>query len=60
MSSCHIDVILTLLPAGWDQDRCVKKLSDLENEIYRVQYGVFLTIFGHELLLSLSAQSDYM
>ena len=37
-----------------------KKLSDLENEIYRVQKGVFLTKFGHKLLLSLSAQPDYM
>ena len=33
-----------------------KKLSDLENEIYRVHLGVFLTKFGHKLLLSLSAQ----
>ena len=30
-----------------------KKLSDLENEIYRVQLGVFLTKFGHKLLLYL-------
>ena len=38
---------------------CIK-LPDLENEMYRVQYGVFLTKFGHKLLLSLSAQPDYM
>ena len=37
-----------------------KKLSDLENEIYHVQLGVFLTKFGHKLLLSISAQPDYM
>ena len=50
-----------------------KRVSDLENEIYRVQFrrsrcisnglegvGVFLTKFGHKLLLSLSAQPDYM
>ena len=37
-----------------------KLLSDLENEIYRVQYGVFLTKFGHKLLVSLSAQPDYI
>ena len=36
-----------------------KKLSDLENEIFRVQLGVFLTKFGHELLLSLFAQPVY-
>ena len=33
----------------WPKQEC-KKLSDLENEIYRVQYGVFLTKFGHKLL----------
>ena len=32
------------MPAGSDQDRCVKKLSDLENEIYCVQSGVLPTI----------------
>ena len=37
-----------------------KKLSDLENEIYRVQSGVLPTEFKHKLLLSLSAQPDYM
>ena len=47
--------------ACWVGPRQVcKNLSDLENEIYRVQKGVFLTIFGHKLLLSLSAQPDYM
>ena len=32
------------------------KLFNLENGLYRVQSGVFLTKFGHILLLSLSAQ----
>ena len=41
-----------------DQDRCEEKLANLENEIYRVQYGAFLTKFGHKSLLSLSAQPD--
>ena len=36
------------------------QLSNLENEIYYVQYGVFLTKCGHKLLLSLSAQPDYV
>ena len=43
----------------WPRQVC-KKLSDLENEIYRVQSGVLPTKFGHKLLLSLSAQPDYM
>ena len=43
----------------WPRQVC-KKLSDLENEIYRVQSGVLPTNFGHKLLLSLSAQPDYM
>ena len=47
------------VPAGCDHDVC-KKLSDLENKMYRVQSGVLPTIFGHKLLLSLSAQPDYM
>ena len=43
----------------WPRPVC-KKLSDLENEIYRVQWGVFLTKFGQKLPFSLSAQPDYM
>ena len=34
------------------------KLFHLENGLYRVQYGVFPTKFGHKLLLSLSALLD--
>ena len=67
---CWNDVVLTswrrsdVSPTScaswvWPRQVC-KKLSDLENEIYRVQLGVFLTKFGHKLLLSLSAQSDYI
>ena len=37
---------------------CKWKLFYLENGIYRVQCGVFPTKFGHNLLLSLSAQLD--
>ena len=36
------------------------KLFNLGNGLYCVQSGVFLTKFGHRLLLSLSAQSDDM
>ena len=47
--------------ACWVWPRQVwKKLSDLENEIYHVQSGVLHTKFGRKLLLSLSAQPDYM
>ena len=53
----HFDVMCLL---GGTKTRVCKKLSDLENEIYRVQEGVFLTKFGHKLLLSLSAQPDYI
>ena len=48
------------VPAGFDQDSYVKRCVDLENEIYRVKSGVLPTKFGHKLLLSLSAQPDYM
>ena len=48
------------VPAGCDLDRYVKKLSDLENEIYRAHSGVLPTKFGHKSLLSLSAQPDYI
>ena len=34
------------------------KLFNLGNGHYHVQSGVFLTKFGHRLLLSLSAQPD--
>ena len=34
------------------------KLFNLGNRLYCVQSGVFLTKFGHRLLLSLSAQPD--
>ena len=34
------------------------KLFQIENGLYRVQSDVFLTKFGHKLLLSLSAQLD--
>ena len=36
------------------------KLSNLGNGLFCVQSGVFLTKFGHRLLLSLSAQPDNM
>ena len=59
-SSRRIDIILTSC-ACWVCPRQVcKKLSDLENEIYRVRYGLFITKFGHKLLLSLFAQPDYI
>ena len=47
---------------GTQQPRqlCKWMLFHLENEIYRVQSVVFPTKFGHKLLLSLSAQPDYM
>ena len=60
MTSSRRIVILTSWPAGCDPRQVCKKLSDLENEIYRVQKGVFLTKLGHKLLLSLSAQPDYV
>ena len=60
MSSHRIDVLLTSCACWVGPRQVCKKLSDLENEIFRVQLGVFLIIFGHKLLLSLSAQPDYM
>ena len=59
-SMWHHHVALTSC-ACWVCPRQVcKKLSYLENEIYRVQSGVLPTKFGHTLLLSISAQPDYM
>ena len=53
--------VILMSCACWVRPRQVcKMLSDLENEIYRVQLSVFLTKFGHKYLLSLSAQPDYM
>ena len=43
-----------------DQDRCVMKLFNLEMDSTVFKSDVFLTKFGHKLLLSLSAQSDYV
>ena len=37
---------------------CKWRLFQLENELYRVQSGVFPTKIEHKLLLSLSAQLD--
>ena len=44
----------------YDQDRCVMKCFDLEMASTVFKSGVFLTKFGHKLLLSLSAQPDYV
>ena len=38
----------------------VMNLFNFENGLYRVEINVFLTRFGHKLLLSLSAQPDHM
>ena len=43
-----------------DQDRCVMKLFSLEIDSAVFKSGVFLTEYGHKLLLSLAAQSDYV
>ena len=43
-----------------DQDRCVMKLFNLGMDSTVFKSGVFLTKFEHKLLLSLSAQPDYM
>ena len=43
-----------------DQDRCVMKLFNLEMDSTVFKSGVFLTIFGHKLLFSSSAQPDYV
>ena len=37
---------------------CNEVVQHLENGLYYVQFGVFLTKFEHRLLISLSAQSD--
>ena len=49
--SRRINVILTSCVCWVSPRQACLKLSDLENEIYRVQYGVFPTIFGHKWLL---------
>ena len=43
-----------------DQGRCVMKLFNLEEDSTLFKSGVFLTKFGHKLLLSLSAQPGYV
>ena len=43
-----------------DQDRCVMKLFNLEMDCTVFKSGVFLTKFGHNLLLYVSAQPDYV
>ena len=43
-----------------DQDRYVIELFNLEMESTVFKSGVFLTKFGHKLLLSLSAHPDYV
>ena len=43
-----------------DQDRCVMKLFNLEMDSTVFKSGVFQTKFGHKVLLSLSAQPDYV
>ena len=43
-----------------DQDRYVMKLFNIEMDSTVFKSGVFLTKFGHKLLLSLSAQPDYV
>ena len=45
---------------GTQQPRqlCKWKLFHLENGLYRVQFYVFPTKFGHKLLFSLSAELD--
>ena len=49
------------VPAGCDQDKCVKSCPTLkmESTVFS-KVTVFLTKFGHKVLLSLSAQPDYM
>ena len=42
-----------------DQGRYVMKLFNLEMDFTVFKSGVFLTTFGHKLLLSLSAHPDY-
>ena len=41
-----------------DQDRCEMKSFNLEMDSTVFSSGVFLTKFGHKLLLPLSAQPD--
>ena len=47
------------VPAGCDQDKCVKVVRPWKWDL-PCSVGVFLTKFGHKLLLSLSAKPDYM
>ena len=44
----------------YDQDRCVMKLFNLEMDSVVYKSGGVLTKFGHKLLLSLSAQPDFV
>ena len=44
----------------YDQDRCAMKLINLKMDSTAFKSGVFLTKFGHKLLLSLSVQPDYV
>ena len=43
-----------------NQDKCVMKLLNLEMDSTVFKTGEFLTEFGQKLLLSLSAQPDYV
>ena len=43
-----------------DQDMYVMKVFNLGLDSPAFKLGVFLTKFGHKVLLSLSAQADYM
>ena len=43
-----------------DQDKYVLKLFNLEMDSTVLKSGVFLTKFGHNLLLFLSAHPDYV
>ena len=43
-----------------DQDRYIMKFFDLEMDSTVFKSSVFLTKLGHKLLLSLSAQPDYV
>ena len=43
-----------------DRGKCVMKLFNIEMDSTVFKSDVFLTKFGHKLLLSLSAQPDYV
>ena len=51
-------IYVTLTVIYCDQDRSVMKLSNLEMDSIVFKSGVFLTNFGHKLLISLYAQPD--